>query len=76
MKGVQDYYSKLSELGMHYHFVALDKSGNTHKDHGETVRRHYTTTNCLEKIQYKGFLNLLKSNGCEIGGEKVEDEND
>ena len=59
---------------MHYHFVALDKNGKPFRAHGETIRRHYTTTNCLEKIQYKGFMKLLRSNGFECGDEKVEEE--
>jgi hypothetical protein len=60
---------------MHYHFVSLDSSGKPFKAHGETVRRHYTTSNCLEKIQYRGFLNLLRVNGISSGHEKVTEGN-
>jgi hypothetical protein len=48
---------------MHYHFESLNSSGKSFKAHGKTVKRHYTTSNCLEKIQYTGFIKILRANG-------------
>ena len=56
---------------MHYHFVALDSEGKPFKYNNTTVRRHYTTTNCLEKVEYSHFLNLLRSNG--FGADEKKD---
>ena len=37
--GIQDYYSKLNQLGMHYHFVAIDQDGKPFKNDGIVVKR-------------------------------------
>ena len=46
--GVQHYFSKLHQLGMHYHVVYLGTTGEPYKLDNRVVRRHYTTSNILE----------------------------
>jgi|APSaa5957512535_1039671.scaffolds.fasta_scaffold29896_2 hypothetical protein len=46
---------------MHYHVVSLEDDGNTYKLNNVVVRRHYTTTNILEKNQYANMVSMIEA---------------
>jgi hypothetical protein len=47
--GIQHYFSKLHQLGMHYHVISIMQNGAPYEHNGAVARRHYTTSNILER---------------------------